>query len=424
MTKGYHPSARLRHQYAGCVANTLPRLRMELDFMPSPVEQRPGLLIRDPFHYSDATLIIPPPLVACLEYFDGEQTDLDLRKALVELTGDLEVGDLEQHLITTLSAAGFLLDETYLRMREECQRDFAEAGERVAAHAGSAYPASEGELRATLGNYLGKRAIHPPDGLAGIAVPHVSPFGGWECYKAGYDVLSPEHATKTFVILGTSHYGSPDLFGLTRKPFVTPFGIAETDVTLVDELERRAPRAVAMEDYCHSFEHSVEFQVVFLQHLFGSNVRIVPVLCGSFAHSIYQGGLPEDNPEVARFFDVMGDVAARESSRLMFVLGIDMAHMGRRYGDRFAALAEVDEMAEVAGRDRRRIDSINRADPGGFWDQVQENHDDLKWCGSSPLYTFMRSVPGLKGELHKYQQWNIDEHSVVSFAGMSFRRAG
>ena len=36
-----------------------------------------------------------------------------------------------------------------------------------------------------------------------------------------------------------------------------------------------------------------------------------------------------------------------------------MAHMGMRYGDRFAALADVDEMAEVAERDRRRIDHIS-----------------------------------------------------------------
>ena len=41
----------------------LARLRPDLDFFPSPVEDKPGLVIRDPFHYSDATLIIPPALV-------------------------------------------------------------------------------------------------------------------------------------------------------------------------------------------------------------------------------------------------------------------------------------------------------------------------------------------------------------------------
>lgn len=394
---------------------------MELDFRPSPVPERPGLLIRDLYQYSDSTLIVPPPLVACLECFDGEQTELELRKARVDATGDLDVGELQEHLISTLSAAGFLLDGTFERMREECERDFALAPERAASHAGSAYPESEDELRGTLNNYLGRGTPHAPDGLVGIAAPHVSPFGGWECYKAGYDALSPEHAERTFVILGTSHYGEPDRFGLTRKPFVTPYGTALTDVALVDELERRAPKSIKMEDYCHSFEHSIEFQVIFLQHLFGARVRIVPVLCGSFARSIYRGGMPEDNVDVAAFFDVFGDIAARESGRLLYVLGIDMAHMGRRYGDRFTALADHGEMSEVAERDHARIDRVNASDAGGFWSQVQQRQDDLKWCGSSPLYTFLKTVPGLRGQLHKYQQWNIDEQSVVSFAGMSFR---
>jgi len=30
-------------------------------------------------------------------------------------------------------------------------------------------------------------------------------------------------------------------------------------------------------------------------------------------------------------------------------------------------------------------------------------------------------MPGARGGLRQYQQWNIDEQSVVSFAGMEFR---
>jgi AmmeMemoRadiSam system protein B len=395
---------------------------MDLDFRPSPVDDRPGLLIRDPYQYSDATLIVPPPLVASLECFDGEQTDLELRKILVEITGELDVGELQTHLISTLSHAGFLYDENFERLRGECHRRFADAPEREAAHAGSAYPADAGELRATLRNYLGDHTAVSEDGLIGIAAPHVSPFGGWEAYKAAYDVLPATYADRTFVILGTSHYGEADRFGLTRKPYVTPYGAAPTDVALVDELERRGGNAVSMEDYCHSFEHSIEFQVVFLQHLLGPGVRTIPLLCGSFVNSIYRGGMPEANPGVAQFLDVLGDIAARESGRLVFVLGIDMAHMGRRYGDRFSALADRGEMAEVAVRDQRRIERINAGDTPGFWDEVQQNQDDLKWCGSAPLYTFLKIVPGVRGHLHKYQQWNIDEQSVVSFAGMSFHK--
>ena len=47
---------------------------MNLDFMPSPSPEHPGLFIRDPYKFTDAMLVIPPPLVECLQCFDGAQT--------------------------------------------------------------------------------------------------------------------------------------------------------------------------------------------------------------------------------------------------------------------------------------------------------------------------------------------------------------
>jgi hypothetical protein len=97
-----------------------------------------------------------------------------------------------------------------------------------------------------------------------------------------------------------------------------------------------------------------------------------------------------------------------------------MAHMGLRFGDKFAARVDRDEMSTVKERDHLRIDRMNASDARGFWDLVKENQDDLKWCGSAPIYTFMKAVPQARGTLHRYEQWNIDENSVVSFAGISF----
>jgi AmmeMemoRadiSam system protein B len=224
-------------------------------------------------------------------------------------------------------------------------------------------------------------------------------------------------------VLGTSHYGEPERFGLTRKPFATPFGESAVDLRLVDELAAGAPDSILMEDYCHTIEHSIEFQVLFLQYVFGPDIRILPILCGSYANSIYRGGAPESDEKVRRFLGTLGEVAAREGDRLFWVLGIDMAHMGRRYNDRFVALADRGEMEGVALADRRRIERINAGDTAGFWDLVQERQDELKWCGSSPLYTFLKVAPHARGELNRYEQWNIDEQSVVSFAGISFREA-
>ena len=270
----------------------------------------------------------------------------------------------------------------------------------------------------------GNAMVKRPERLVGIAAPHVSPFGGWESYQAAYRMLTPEDRDRVFVVLGTSHYGEPDKFGLTRKPDLTPYGPARTDVGLVDRLEKDGGAAVSMEDYCHSFEHSIEFQVTFLQHMCGPDIKILPILCGSYARSIYQGGKPEDNEDVKRFLGALGELHAREGDRLLWVLGIDMAHMGSRYEDESPAIAGEGGMVEVERRDRNRIQSINAGEVDAFWDQVQDGKrgDDLKWCGSSPVYTFMKAVPEARGELLRYQQWNIDEQSVVSFAGIAYGR--
>ena len=77
-------------------------------------------------------------------------------------------------------------------------------------------------------------------------------------------------------------------------------------------------------------------------------------------------------------------------------------------------------MEEVARRDHERMDRVLKSDARGFWSLVQEKQDDLKWCGSSPLYTFLRAVPGASGIKRGYEQWNIDDESVVSFGAISF----
>jgi AmmeMemoRadiSam system protein B len=390
--------------------------------MPSPAEDRPGLLIRDSFRYSDVVLIIPPALVALLEFFDGAHTESELRDALFRATGELELGPVIAHLTNTLSDSGFLENERFEQMKQARHAEFASRRVREPSHAGSAYPTELPELQSTMREWMDGAPAAPRKALAGIAAPHVSPCGGYESYRAAYSLLGPEYKDRTFVVLGTSHYGAPNRFGITRKPYSTPFGETIPAADLTEELLRTAPEAVTLEDYCHAVEHSIEFQVLFLQSIFGPRIRVLPILCGSFAESIYRGGAPEQYGAVERFLGSLGEIAAREADRLFWVLGIDMAHMGRRYGDEFAAVANEEGMLAVAARDRLRIERAAAGDASGFWNLIQENHDDLKWCGSSPLYTFIKALPQARGSVEKYEQWNIDDSSVVSFAGISFSR--
>ena len=77
-------------------------------------------------------------------------------------------------------------------------------------------------------------------------------------------------------------------------------------------------------------------------------------------------------------------------------------------------------MADVAEQDRRRLELVCAGDSQGFLELVKARRDELNWCGYSTLYTFMRAVAKVRGRLLRYEQWNIDPQSVVSFASLEF----
>ena len=390
--------------------------------MPSPVKERPGLLVRDPFQYSESIIIIPPLLAHGLRFFNGEDTELDLQAYLSKITGEIVPGTVVTSMVKALEDNGFLDGEGFNSLREKRHQDFASAPTRMPIHAGTAYPSEELELVSLLKEKLGDVSLDgQPSSQIGIAAPHVSPDGGWSCYSSAYRQLPASHLQgRTIVILGTSHYGAPERFGLTRKPFRTPLGELKVNTEMVDWLEDRAGKSIVMEDYCHAIEHSIEFQCVFLRHLAGNDQQILPILCGPFVQSMLTGESPEKDDSANRFFDALGELNDLNRAKLIWVLGIDLAHIGPRYGDADPVRAFEGEMESVEAADRMRLECVMKGDDEGFLALVQEDQDPLKWCGFSPLYTFLKAVPEARGTVLEYDQWNIDETSVVSFASLNF----
>lgn len=406
----------------------LPRLRPGLDIIPSPLAESPGLILRDPFRYTQAILLVPYGWAPALALLDGQHTELDMQAFLTRRNGGQLVPlDDVRRFVSTLRTHGFLDSEEFHQLREAVHEQFRQLPERPPTHAGMGYPADSGELRRQLREDF---RILPPDvtavqdHLMGIAAPHVSPFGGVESYGAAYRQLASGLKNRTFVILGTSHYGMPEKFGLTRKPYVTPFGKAEVDLPLLERLAQRAPDAVIMEDYCHAIEHSIEFQVVFLQHVLGPNIRILPILCGPLFEGFRTGRQPDTHRNVAQFIEALADLASLKGDDLFWVLGVDMAHIGARYGDGIAVTAGEGRMREVSEQDHDRLEHVCAGNTEGFVGLVQQGQDELKWCGYSPFYVFMRTMErtrsSLRGRLLRYDQWNIDAQSVVSFGALEF----
>lgn len=408
------------------MAQRLAPLRRDLDFFPSPDRSTPGLVIQDRNRFSDHQIIVPPLLVQVLDMFDGQNTDLDLRVALTRLTGEVDTSDLANQLQSALTQAGFLEDDNYEALREARLREWRAADVLPHSHSGPLnYPEDPAALHTQFDNWFQSVPTAAAKPLRAIASPHASPGAAKRSYANAYKALAQslskeQAAEKTFVILGTSHYGDMDRLGVTRKDFETPIGRAKVNQKLLNELKSEAGPGIADEDYFFSLEHSVEFQVVFLQYLYGPDVNILPILCGSYAKSIYRGGPPEKADEVRQYIDALKSLETKHGNNLVWVLGVDMAHVGKRYDDDRPYTAHAGAMVDVEHQDRRRITALNDGDTGEFWAQIQENQDPLKWCGSAPFYTFLRAMPSARGELLDYEHWQIDPQSVVTYGAIRF----
>ena len=409
--------------------DALPRLRRDIDVMPSPIAEQPGLLLRDPFRYTGDVLVIPPAWVALLRCLDGAHSMLDAQVVMTRLAGGKMVAQSElQEFVTILSDRGFLDDEALVRRVERAHDAFRASPVREETLAGSAYPLEREAIESLLDQRIdgtAKRSLCAPDEVwpLAIAAPHVSPEGGYASYSAAYAL--PENADediKTFVILGTSHYGAPERFGVTSKPFRTPLGTVEIDRDALSFFVERGGDAVVEEDYCHRTEHSIELQVLFLQHRLAQPFRILPILCGPFVDSLVRAVPPETLDGNARVFHALTELATKRPD-LVWVLGVDMAHIGLRYGENEPARAYEGRMLEVREQDERRLERIAAGDAEGFYELVHPEGDALNWCGYAPIYTFLRAMHTrqVEGSVCSYEQWNIDEASVVTFAALHFR---
>ena len=146
----------------------------------------------------------------------------------------------------------------------------------------------------------------------------------------------------------------------------------------------------AISRYRH--EHSIEFQVVFLQYLLGGRrpLKIVPILTGSFHTFVASGRQPREDAGVAAFCQAMRQTTAEHEAkggRVCYISGGDLAHIGRRFGDR--SLLDKDRLDAQTKSDLSLLQAACRADAPGLFAQIAEEKDANRICGLSPTYTML-----------------------------------
>jgi hypothetical protein len=379
--------------------------------------------LRDPAGFTDQVAVFPVGLLALVALLDGEHSLDEILATLYSRYGEAPERQAVAVLVERLDEAGFLDSPRFRARRRAIEEAFLSAPARPAAHAGAAYPAEPEALRAWLDERLAPDGEAEPVGAAGplrgLIAPHIDFRRGAPTYARAYRELGRRSDADLFVILGTCHAGMPDPFALTLKPYETPLGPAAVDRDFCEALARRYRGDLQGSEAAHRSEHSIEFQVVMLRYLFAERrpFSIVPVLASYVHEAMARRGDPEADPRIPRFVEALLGTMAVSGRRVCLVAGVDLAHVGPRFGDPAPNTPEA--LGDVERADRAMLESVVGGDPLGFYGSVAADGDARRICGLSPLYTFLRALPGVSGRLLEYRQWP-DPQGAVTFCAVVF----
>jgi AmmeMemoRadiSam system protein B len=400
-------------------ADDKPRLRDDLDVVPATVGEQEALVIRDHLGLIEDPVVLRGDVLGVLGLFDGSHTVREIDVAMVRQRGGLLLTrSVAERLVAELDGA-FLLDSDRFRdARASLARAFAEQPVREPAFAGASYPADASELRDRLDAVLAEAPVGTGVRPLAVVTPHIDLEVGRKAYAAAYGAVRGV-VPRRVVILGTGHRMDRGVFCLTSKDFRTPLGAVETDKEAVDALRRAGGEVVAADDFPHRREHSIEFQVVFLQHVLkGHTFRIVPILCGSLVARPPERPEPSGEPGVKRVLEELRGIVSSPARDVLVVAGVDLSHIGPKFGhDRPAAAIE----AESRAHDSALLDALCRRDAGAFRAESRRVEDRFNVCGFSALACLLEVLPECRGNVLHYDVWHEQAtRSAVSFAAVVF----
>jgi AmmeMemoRadiSam system protein B len=163
----------------------------------------------------------------------------------------------------------------------------------------------------------------------------------------------------------------------------------------------------------HRTEHSIEFQVLMLQHRLQNpgKWKILPILCCEAPDA--------GDEEVKEFISALSQTLEEEKGRYLIVAGVDLSHMGKRFGQDVSITD--DFLRWVEEEDRKMLSFILNGDTEGFINSILRENNKRNVCGVPALYTLLSLIQPGSSKLLAYQQAREEQtQSVVSFAGAAF----
>ena len=401
----------------------IPPLRQDLEYDVTEDGKEKEVVLYDPEGFASQPAAFPVPFFPIIFKIDGKITNIQLEALIRDEFGEYSEFVLKHlfSLLDKLDGMLFLDSQNFWDAKSD-RNDYLASPVREPVCAGEAYPAKPEGLRIYLDNILSSfsadRQIPVPKG---IIVPHIdfrTGFGAQKSYASAYQLLRNTDA-ELFIILGTAHHSATTGFMFTEKDFITPYGTVQTDKNLIDRLRTNLKGSFVIDDLAHRFEHSIELQLVWLQHVMeGRNYTILPILVGSFYDYIKKKEKPSANPDYFYITEAIAESVINCGSEAVYIASADFGHIGRKFGDNFDAFSHLEGLRSS---DEILIKHLLNCDSEKFFDDVSKHSDKTRICGLSPIYSMLKILEPKNSHFLEYHQWHeTEKNSAVSFASMIF----
>jgi AmmeMemoRadiSam system protein B len=398
-----------------------PVLRRDIQPVATTIKGRRMIAFHDPYHLTDDAVALDFNTLPILQLLDGFHDLRDIQAMLIRRQGGriVYVSEIES-FIESLDRACLLESPSFQQKMCGLRSEFSNRPTRLPVHAGKSYvsePAQLAQFIENVENNISQKYLqHIPDNITGILAPHIDINIARDIYVNTYRYLKGKNYD-VVVILGINHHMQEGLYSISEKNYVTPFGEIKTDKKCIGELKKAVPGGTfAPDDFGHMTEHSIEFQTIFLHHYLTGPFTIVPILCGGVHEFIHHGRDILTDERFREMVSVMKKLLEEGKGRILLVAGVDLSHVGRKFGDQAPADAL---LPQAIAHDKMMLSYLSRGEPENIFREALETQDRYHVCGLPAILLFASLLAENRADILHFDTYHEREtESAVNCASL------
>lgn len=405
-------------------ARQFPALR-NLHYSPLKQNDEQYIVLWDPTGLSAEKLVVPLNYFYLMQFFDGEHSLEQIGAEYLRKFGEFFMPDRLQKLLADLDEKLFLEGERVEQAKAAAAAAYRHSPTRPARYAGQAYAAEPDQLRKDIEGFFTskegpdwKPSANAGKPIKGIVAPHYDIRQAGPIYAWAYKEMRDAQTPSAFLVIGTCHAGLNQGYALTDKDFETPLGTVPVDRDLVALIRKRGGASFFEEDLSHRNEHSIEFQLPFLQHLVGTKhpITMLPVLAAFSPDDLADLALKD---QVDSFLRIMREALLESGKEVCLVAGAELAHIGMRYGDNKPPTDF--SFHKCMQADLEMLKHVEQLDADAFATFIRREGNARRISGFAAIYTVLKLIKAEKGEVLRYDRGVTDQfNSTVTYASMAF----